>query len=80
MLDAFFCTQDYRSTARASVGTSVNTITQINKQSLYLYVYFIKTGLDMKKGPVMNRSRMELIYLLEARSIVPKQINLSRCS
>ena len=68
-------------TARISVGTaSVNNITQIYKQSLYLYVYFIKTGLDTKKGLVMNRSMMELIYLLEARSIVRKQINLSRCS
>ena len=63
------------------MGTaSVYNITQIYKQSLYLYVYFIKTGLDTKKGPVMNRSMMELIYLLEARSIVRKQINLSRCS
>ena len=59
-----------QSTARTSEGTSVNNITQINKLSLYLYVYFIKTGLDMKKGPVMNRSVMELIYLLEARSIL----------
>lgn len=60
MLDAFFVPKIIV-LARTSEGTSVNNITQNNKQSLYLYVYFIKTGLDMKKGPVMNRSIMKLI-------------------
>ena len=47
----FFGTQDYSPTARIFVGTaSVYNITQIYKQSLYLYVYFIKNRTGYEKG------------------------------